>query len=147
MKPDLSFQYPHPPTTEAAIANYEKELGFRLPEDYRQFLLKYNGGNRPSRSGFGYKYADGKAQSSAVDSFFGLGLEPTYNLKMNQNPQDKPDYLLMIGYDLGSWLGIGITSETKGQVYIWEHCRQMDVILLAKSFHEFLNMLEDSEDF
>jgi hypothetical protein len=37
MNTDLQFLYPHPATTEEAIAALEKELGFRLSEDYRNF--------------------------------------------------------------------------------------------------------------
>jgi cell wall assembly regulator SMI1 len=69
MNTDLQFLYPHPATTEEAIAALEKELGFRLSEDYRNFLLKYNGGGRPTRGDFDYIEPDGEENTSSVDIF------------------------------------------------------------------------------
>lgn len=36
-----------PPLTEEAISNFERELEVRLPNPYRQFLLRNNGGRPP----------------------------------------------------------------------------------------------------
>src|SRR5437899_12283709 len=33
-----------PTISEGDIARFEDRLGYQLPEDYREFLLKYNGG-------------------------------------------------------------------------------------------------------
>jgi cell wall assembly regulator SMI1 len=85
MNIDLTFQYPHPPTNEEAIADFEKELGFRLPEDYRQFLLKYNGGDFPSRRGYDYKEDDGTHMESGVIAFFGLDVGQNLNIRKHQN--------------------------------------------------------------
>jgi hypothetical protein len=96
MNTDLSFQHPHPPTSEEAIAAFEKELGFRLPEDYRQFLLKYNGGGRPTQPDFDYKLLNGKDMRSFVELFFGIGLEEnTKNLRIHQKMQGQPPYFLL----------------------------------------------------
>src|SRR5262245_25280271 len=32
------------PLTDSAVESFEKELGVRLPNDYRHFLLQHNGG-------------------------------------------------------------------------------------------------------
>lgn len=34
-----------PPLREDDIAKFEERLGYKLPQDYREFLLKYNGGS------------------------------------------------------------------------------------------------------
>ncbi|MEO7093878.1 MAG: SMI1/KNR4 family protein [Polyangiales bacterium] len=65
----------HPPVDEAAIAAFEEKLGFALPADYREFLLRYNGGapvvgrvnGRDDDPQTPYMYGD------AVRGFFGLG--------------------------------------------------------------------------
>ncbi|TWT14322.1 SMI1/KNR4 family protein [Planomicrobium sp. CPCC 101079] len=33
----------NPPMEEAAIADFESQIGHQLPKDYRSFLLEYNG--------------------------------------------------------------------------------------------------------
>jgi cell wall assembly regulator SMI1 len=38
------FTEPGPPVGEHEVAAFERELGARLPADYRQFLLTHNGG-------------------------------------------------------------------------------------------------------
>jgi cell wall assembly regulator SMI1 len=150
MKLDLSFQYPHPPTTDEAIADYEKELGFRLPEDYRQFLLKYNGGDAPNRRKFAYKLINGNPMVSSIETFFGLGLEENHidirrNQRTTQRIQGQPSYFFIIGYALGSIVGIGITEDTFGKIYVWENTVSDDIIFVAKSFNEFLDTLRDNE--
>ncbi len=39
------------PLTERDLADLESELGFKLPQAYRAFLMKYNGG-RPEPEAF-----------------------------------------------------------------------------------------------
>jgi hypothetical protein len=41
---EMVFTEPGPRVTPQAIAAAEKQLGVKLPEDYRSFLLKFNGG-------------------------------------------------------------------------------------------------------
>jgi hypothetical protein len=45
VKPQLQDSYD--PITEADLERFEDNLGARLPEDYRDFLVKYNGGFFP----------------------------------------------------------------------------------------------------
>ena len=39
-----------PAVDEPAIASFEAMIGFRLPSEYRDFLLQFNGGNRKTLS-------------------------------------------------------------------------------------------------
>lgn len=144
MNTDLTFHYPHPPTSEEAVAALEKELGYPLPEDYRNFLLKYNGGSRPTPKTFDYKSPNGKASRSSVEIFFGLDVEESKNIKVQQDA-DQPDYLFIIGGDLGGLLCIGINGDYQGKIYVWETTIGLDIILLANSFNEFLDKLYDDE--
>jgi cell wall assembly regulator SMI1 len=148
MNTDLTFQYPHPPTSEEAIADYEKELDFRLPEEYRQFLLKCNGGDSPNRGKFAYTLINGSNMRSNFETFFGLGLEKNHldirqNQRTQQRLQGQPSYFFIIGYALGSIVGIGISEDTFGKIYVWENTVSDDIIFVANSFNEFLDMLRD----
>lgn len=142
----MNFQYPHPPTTEAALQAYEKQLGFQFPSDYRNFLLKYNGGGRPAHAIFDYKQPSGKTERSMVDVFFGLDIDEIDDINVQQDFQNQPDYLFLIGRDLGGLLCIGIRGDHHGKIYVWETSIGNDVVLLADNFNEFLEMLYSDED-
>jgi len=63
----LVLQSVGPHVTEATVAEFESALGYRLPADYREFLLKYNGGDpvvgdvvgRDDRPDIPYQHGDG----------------------------------------------------------------------------------------
>ena len=38
------LEEPIPPATETDVSEFEELIGYRLPDDYRQFLLVVNGG-------------------------------------------------------------------------------------------------------
>ncbi len=66
-----------PPLDEKKIApTAEKKMGIKLPEDYRQFLLKNNGG-RPDPANFPIRGLENNPFGG--DTFFG-GLGTTLNL-------------------------------------------------------------------
>lgn len=47
------------PLREQDLAAVERQLGIRFPEDYRAFMLRYNGG-RPEPDGFDIAWAEGQ---------------------------------------------------------------------------------------
>jgi SMI1 / KNR4 family (SUKH-1) len=145
MNTHIKFEYPHPPISKETLEAYEKQLDFTLPEVYRSFLLEYNGGGLLTYGCFDYQLPNGKDSGSAVSHFFGLDVDAYKNLKYSQAIQDKPNYLFLIGHSLSSLLGIGVRGDHFSKVYVWEHTKNNDVILLANSFNEFLDMLYDEE--
>lgn len=54
-----------------------------MPEDYTQFLLKYNGGI-PKKTDFDYEGIDGE-ESSVVQLFLSLGDQHSENIKQDYN--------------------------------------------------------------
>ena len=59
-----------PLPTEAQLADLEKRIGVRFPEDYRQFVLKFNGGyfNEPEITPVGEN-----CPLETLESLFGIG--------------------------------------------------------------------------
>ena len=67
---DLTFKNTGPTLTEENIARLEDQLQCRLPADYRDFLLKHNGG-RPSRVHFSILLG-GETEEWWIDSFYSV---------------------------------------------------------------------------
>ncbi len=136
-------------TDEAAIAAFEASRGFRLPSEYREFLLATNGG-KPEPCAFQLALRSGPYTDSIVHWFLGLGdtmaasLESFAALMAGRMPAE----LLPIAPDPGGNLVcLGVKGDVRGKVYFWDHERERtpadwsNVDLVADSFDAFLRGL------
>src|SRR5438128_1442884 len=57
--------------TDKETTEFEHNQDISLPEDYRDFLLKNNGGE-PQPNGFTFRTEFGKEENSLIDKFFSL---------------------------------------------------------------------------
>ncbi|GAA5527548.1 SMI1/KNR4 family protein [Herpetosiphon gulosus] len=116
------------PTNEAEVAAFEQELGCRLPEDYRSFLLEHNGG-QPELTVFKTGSPLLLPDDESMIHFF-LTLDPaseyyeirdtirTYTAYETRIPLE----LLPIACDPGgNVICLGIRGEQRGKVYFWDH--------------------------
>ena len=148
------------PLTEERLQKLEAKLKGRLPDDYRAFLLRHNGG-RPTLSRFTFE-ADGEAQESVLEWFFAVhdhsyeepddwdqdsGELPPYFAQPLQDVwadfrSEKPKSgVLPIGRDPGGNLvGLGYTGKRAGAVWWYDHETE-SFVRLAGSFSEFLSGL------
>ena len=79
MKPgDLQEQGPRLRRSE--IARFEREIGFDLPMDYRNFLQQTNGGVVPELHG--YFYLEAGDWWNHIDVFYGLYLPETPSIEL-----------------------------------------------------------------
>lgn len=62
-----------PPCTEANLQQLEQATGWRLPPDYREFLLAYNGGRLEDDAEFRFAQAD---EGSMLSSFYRVRGKP-----------------------------------------------------------------------
>lgn len=110
-----------PPLGEVDIEGVEREMGVRLPDDYRSFLLRFNGG-QPTPDAFLFR---GGSDGSLVNIFFGVNHpDPRHDLVRvwRDNRRVLPPDLLPIGYDAGgSLLLVGVSGERRGRVYFEFH--------------------------
>lgn len=110
---------------EKKIAGFESKYGITLPEQYRGFMLKYNGGDTPETE---FKC---KRTSSDVRVFFGIGCGDYYSFEnlfenMPARPEPLPEYIrkgfLPIAEDsYGNYILIGISEENNGQIFFADH--------------------------
>jgi hypothetical protein len=135
--------------TEEQMLEFERDLGFPLPSDYREFLLKYNGGypvvaqvrGRDDEPGIPYRHGDGvrtffklPVSGGAVESYEQLRL-PTVL------PGNIPENWLVIGDDAGGNCFVLKLGSQGGEVRFLDHESSSEdepARLMADSFLDLL---------
>jgi len=107
------------PLAPAVLQRFEEVLGTRLPEAYREFLLRWNGG-RPRVAAF-----RGETTGDELLAEF-LGIAPgrgddliafleRYDVRL-------PEGFVPIAYDaFGNLILIAATEPEKGAIFFWDH--------------------------
>ena len=150
----------YPATTNADLIRCEHEIGRSIPEPYRNFLQKHNGGV-PDLACFAYVDMDyGNPIGTYVRAFFGVherGSEThdslSYCAETWLNRNRVPHDLFPVAVDGGgNLILLGAEGEKKGKMYFWDHNWEADdgepptyrnVHPLADSFEAFLSMLHE----
>lgn len=141
------------PATLQDISDFEKKIQSILPNDYKDFLIKFNGG-RPLPASF--KFFSDRTDASSVDQFLSLGKEKNSNLeKYYYNYKNRiPSGFIPIAHDAGGNLVIMKLKNEDNQIYFWDHELEADegenpnmenVYLICKSFSDFINNLYEEE--
>jgi len=134
--------------TEESIGELEELLGFLLPEDYKKFLVEYNGGTSKVR--YSKFFVEELNQEIPLDVLYGIGVTRTFDLIKcyEEFEEDMLPYSLVIGDDPGSGLIVLITDTEKHGVYYWDHslsfpqsCEEENTYKVAHSFKGFLDEL------
>ncbi|MBR3823612.1 MAG: SMI1/KNR4 family protein [Lachnospiraceae bacterium] len=123
---------------EEHIIRLEKQYNIVLPEEYKRFLQKYNGGETPNT-----KFRINKV-SSDVRAFYGLGnADKYYNFqKLIDNMNILEDYieddmLPIATTDYGDVITVGIGKEENGSIFFKYHDRGKKYIKLTDNLCEF----------
>jgi hypothetical protein len=136
------------------IEEFERETGHRIPEDYKRFLLKANGGE-PELKAFTFHRTNGREDEGAVWRFIGLndGREQDlkYFVRVFLDGHRIPKDLFPIGNGGGGNLILmGASGRRAGHVYFWDHNWEAEegdlptddnVYPVADSFESFLSSL------
>jgi hypothetical protein len=135
------------PPTEARVQAFEAQVGARLPDDFRRFLLQYNGG-KPLPSGFRMALRTGPYADSLVHSLDSLYDEDICNLESTVRWQRVPFGVITIGCDPGgNGICLVIAGERRGQIWFWDHEHEMhppdwsNMDFVAPSFDAFMRGL------
>jgi hypothetical protein len=136
---------------EATISNFEKEIGFPLPEDYRSFLKKTNGG-KVNKQVF---FVEDLEQDILLDALFGINTSRSRALELrhwiNEFKEDLQEKTLIIGTDPGGRFITYITAGEDKGVYYWDHNyffeessdEEGNTYFVSESFNDFVNSLKD----
>lgn len=146
----IDVENPHGPTSREEIASFEARRKVSLPEEYKAFLLKSNGGS-PVPNVFqvpGFHYKD-----AVLDFFYGIHnreeifqLDKACDVYAGRIPAD----LIPIADDpFGNVICLGWKGKRRGKIYFWDHENEGDeqdygnVHLVASSLAEFLDTLQE----
>lgn len=143
------------------IEAMEEFVGLRFPEEYKNHLLKYNGGRcEPNVFSF---VENGIRTTSALDWFFAI-YDGEYNrlrdyLEIYKLDQKRmPNHMLPFASDVvGNAICLSCGEDDYGKVYLWDHEREVDYMIstdddysnlyiITNSFDEFLENLQYGED-
>jgi cell wall assembly regulator SMI1 len=139
-----------PPIVENDIVQLETSLGIKLPDSYRYFLLKHNGG-RPKPDVFAIPDDPIPNQASMVDFFYSICTDSTYDLiETYMVLQGRiPDNMFAIACDPGgNQICLSLSGEDAGKIYFWDHEQEVDdgdiptyenMYLIADSFDDLIN--------
>jgi hypothetical protein len=136
------------PLTEDRLAAFESELGTTLPDEYRAFLLRHNGGV-PEQETFDVPGEDGGERpfhcffalhdnpwdDSTPEGSQGFPLQAALaDFRTDGGPAD----VLPVGKDWnGSYVCVGLTGADRGRVLYWDH-EMEQLVPLANTLAEFL---------
>src|SRR5262245_8123323 len=114
-----------PALGEAAIAGLERRLGRTLPNDYRSFLLKYNGGV-PELNSFPIP----QIGEGGINAFFGIREgknDDDLEAERRRMKDRMPKHLLPIAEaEGGNLVCISFGAKDHGSVYFWDHEEEAD---------------------
>ncbi len=150
MNKNMLINNPYGPLSLQKLEVFEITYKISLPTDYREFLLKYNGG-QPSPSFFWIK---AQKDGTVVNQFYGLHDRPNHlDLRtyiIDEELFGNSKSLLAIGDDgLGNFICIGITHQNQGEIFFIDHNLYafgkpdtfVGITKIAQSFSDFLNLL------
>jgi hypothetical protein len=140
-----------PSVGKRRIQQFERESGITLPADYRDFLLKHNGGH-PVKCRFTIPALREEALLEylfAIDGPAGANLED----QLSEWADEMPEGFLPIGRDRGGAIIImGTMGEYADQIFYWDHqhrfvqsSAEANTYPVGKSFATFLAGLKRPE--
>ena len=138
--------------SESNITDFENEYNIKLPDAYKAFLIKNNGGKPTPRK---FNSVDKKI-TSRIMLFFPLGKFYPKNLANNYEVfvegNKIPKNLLPIGEDpINNLICMSIDGKDYGAIYYWSMDYEEDgfkasykyIRLVSESFTEFINSLSE----
>lgn len=135
------------PGSPISISEFERRVGARLPNDYREFLLRWNGGTPSPNTVSVPDLAD-----VLVDRLYGVrDVRTNSDLEheLNSVSEMLPEGVIPIGHDPGGNLFLlCVKGDGAGQVWYWDSCLWFEsssetgnTYVVSNSFGEFLRML------
>lgn len=136
------------------IEEFKNVIGIELPLEYKEFLLKYNGGE-PDAYIFNKNLDLGKI---IVNTLYGIEANNDFDdlgksIKIYKN-RIHPSFIPIGDDPGGNQFLLGVQGNFKGKIYFWDHNTELDndnfienelpnnMYLLADSFNGFLSKLE-----
>lgn len=138
--------------TDETLVEFEAKYGINLPQSYREFLLRSNGGKVTP---CGFVVPGWYGGITALARFYGIHSGKLYNLGLIlEGSRDvlPPDFLAVAEDGGGNLITLGVKGKHVGKVYFWDHEDELDdegeskmdmsnMFILADDFKLFLSKL------
>ena len=125
---------------DAKIAEFESKYGITLPERYRQFMLKYNGGMTPET-----KFKAGK-ESSDIRAFYGFGdVGYSFSEIVDMEEWIKSNIIPIASDSFGNHIVIGLDKEKEGKIFFSDHEKEFKITLLSDTLEEFFTICKSKK--
>lgn len=134
---------------EEEIFKLEDEIGFTLPNDYKEFLINFNGGVPE------VKYSTFKLneleENIGLQVLYGLDLEENLDLRewYEEYEDDLLDDCLIIGHGIGFGFIVLVNSPEVSGVYFWDNSFELEnssedenIYKISDTFREFIEELK-----
>lgn len=134
---------------EEEIFKLEEEVGFTLPNDYKEFLINFNGGVPE------VKYSTFKLneleENIGLQVLYGLNLEENLDLRewYEEYEDDLLDDCLIIGHGIGFGFIVLVNSPEISGVYFWDNSFELEnssedenIYKISDTFKEFIQELK-----
>jgi len=141
----MKFEKENEMITNSDFKNLENLIGYSLPEDYKEHMLKYNGGTSSDDELFivAFNY-DNEYREASYISFDPIKHgDDTVEIQFNLKQSYLFPKLLAIGSFLGGRILMGYRDHNYGNIYI--DFSYQDPIKVANSFSEFVGRIEVEE--
>jgi hypothetical protein len=138
-------------SSEQAVKEFEQQIGFTLPADYRQFLINNNGAWVNNQKFF----VKDLGQEILMHVLYGLTNSESKGLTLGywlaKHDGDIDDKELVIGHDQGGHQILLVTDGEGKGVYYWDHNNFFpqsadgggNAYFVADDFTAFCQMLHD----
>ena len=148
----MKMQKSGTPLNDVEITQFEIQFQIELPQDYKAFMLKNNGGVPENDWAFDY-VEKGYANSSIIRDFFVLYVEETHaydDLKkaykmVKEDSSVSSDFMPIATDPGGNTIFLAVGGENYGKVYFSNHelddaeTGYMVMSLIADSFSDFID--------
>jgi hypothetical protein len=153
---NIDFLTPPEPADEMSVAQAERRLGRRIPEDYREFLLQERNGGRPAANVS--VLPEARRVGVGVTDFLGVGHpDDTDLVRVSAQYRDRvPADLLPVAHaEGGNLVCLSLVGRDPGAVYFWDHEEEADegapptrenLYRIAGSFRDFAASLRPASD-
>ena len=125
--------------SEKLVKKFEEKFNVKFESEYREFLIKYNGGETPDTS-----FKNGK-RTESVRYLYGLNSHKSIEQKLEYFEWQEKQCMPIGEDDFGNFYAIGISEENNGIIYFCDHEKGFTKTKISVSFAEFIKKCKSKE--